>query len=189
MTMPMIDESRLSVLLRTAVGSRAGTRLEQVDPEDVALLTSGRLDEVPGADRAALLDAIAGDPSLARLVADLSLAGVMERSADPRRIHRRRQFRLALAACAVVAFGLVSWRLLDPPGAAVPPSSVTLMDPDRGVPHPVDAALATGTSWTPVDFLRDGVLLVALAGIACLAWPALRDLDKPVASSSRRSVR
>ncbi|MBM4361320.1 MAG: hypothetical protein FJ104_01475, partial [Deltaproteobacteria bacterium] len=106
MNVQSIGEARLTRLLRTAVDPRAGASLESVDPEDVALLTSRRLDEVPDEERAALLDAIAGDPSLARLVADLSRAGVMERSVDPRRIHRRRQFRLALAACAAVAFGL-----------------------------------------------------------------------------------
>lgn len=169
---------------RRAASTSAGRHLHHADPEHLALLAAGRLEEVPEQERPALLDAVAADPDLATLVAELSAPGTLEGAADDaiplqrRRWSNPRPWRLALAACGLLAAALLLWRLADPPGPARLSGSIQLLGPDRPA-DPVDAAAAANASWSRGDLLRDAALLGLLVACGVLAWPALRDFDKP----------
>lgn len=189
MSKPSINQEQLDQWCRLAVAPKTGSLLHHVDPEDLALLASRDLGAIAPERLPRLLDAVAGDPDLARLVADLASSGVMVRSADAPRGRRRGGLRLALVACGTIAFGLVAWRVVDPPGIASDDPTVTLMDGSHGDAHPVDVATARHGAWSTVDVIRDAVLLAVLGAMGILAWPALRDLDKPAVEASRRSVR
>jgi len=165
-----------------AGSGRADAVPVEVDPEHLALLASGRLAELPEAEQVALLDAVAADPDLVRLVADLSMPGVLEQGRDEpipiRSVGNPRPWRFALAACGLLAVGLLGWRFADPPGRAAAPQGLELMGPGSGT-DPVDAA-STRAGWSTTDLLRDGALLALLVACGVLAWPALRDFDKPL---------
>lgn len=169
---------------RRAASASAGRHLHHADPEHLALLAAGRLDEIPEHERPALLDAVAADPDLAALVADLSVPGALEGAFDDaiplrdRRWASPRPWRIALAACGLLAAALLLWRLADPPGPARSSESIQLLGQDRPA-DPVDAAAAANASWSRGDLLRDAALLGLLVACGVLAWPALRDFDRP----------
>lgn len=166
--------------LREAASRREGCRIESIDPETVALLVAGDLDALSEAERISIWEAATVDPQVASLIADLSGSGTIARpSATVARRSPRRALRLALAACGMLAVGLLAWRIVEPPGSAAAPAPIEFMDGGPAADHPVDAA-SPGSRWSALDLARDGTLLVLLAAIAILAWPALRDFDRPV---------
>lgn len=172
----------LAAACRRAVGVAEGRHLHEVDPEHLALLAAGRIGEIPEADRPAILDAVATDPLLARVVADLATPGVLEDGRDNAipmpagRWRDPRPWRFALAACGLIAAGLLVWRLADPPGADRSSGPIQLLGP-AAPPDAVDAAVAD--DWSRGDLVRDGILLAMLVACGIVAWPALRDLDRP----------
>ncbi len=175
----MSGEARLEDACRTAVSPRGGRHLDSVDPEALALLASGDLEALSDEERIAVWEAAAGDPQVARLVAELVGSGTIVVERPKAAVRRSRVgMRLAFAACGLMAVGLLGWRIVEPPGSAVAPAPIEFMDGDAPAVHPVDAATSS-SGWTPLDLARDGVLLVLLAATATFAWPALRDFDKP----------
>lgn len=175
----MNHTSMLDKALRDAVGARKGSRLDAVDPELIALLVSGDLDSLVESERLAIWKAAAEDPKLAALIAELAASGTVVRTSTGQdRRGSRSGWRLALAACGLMAVGLLAWRIVEPPGSGAVSTPLEFMDGDSATEHPVDEA-ANGTRWTAVEFARDTALLALLAATAVLAWPAFRDFDRP----------
>lgn len=175
----MSGEARLDDACRTAVAPRDGRHLDSVDPEALALLASGDLEALSDEERIAVWEAAAADPQVARLVAELAGSGTVVAERPTATVRRSRVgLRLAFAACGLMAVGLLAWRIVEPPGSTAAPAPIELMDGDAPAAHPVDSATSSG-GWTPLELARDGVLLALLAATAILAWPALRDFDRP----------
>lgn len=174
-----VRASMLAQACRDATGIAPGSQLEQIDPELVALLASGDLRALSEPEQIAVWSAAAADPAVAAWIADLVRSGavVSSEAASPRGASRA-GLRLALAACGALAFGMLAWRLADPPGTASAPAPIEFMDGGGSPEHPVDAA-AAARGWSGLDIARDAVLLALLAATAVLAWPALRDFDRP----------
>jgi hypothetical protein len=175
----MSGEARLGDACRSAISPQGGRHLDSIDPEVLALLASGDLEALSDQERIAVWEAAAADPQVARLVAELAMSGTVL-AAQPAPAPRRSRFglRLAFAACGLMAVGLLAWRIVEPPGSAAPAAPIEFMDGDVPAVQPVDAA-TSGSEWTPLELARDGVLLALLAATAILAWPALRDFDRP----------
>jgi hypothetical protein len=175
----MSREARLDDACRSAISPRGGRHLDSIDPEALALLASGDLEALSDEERIAVWEAAAEDPQVARLVAELATGGIVMAS-QPAQTQRgsRVGLRLAFAACGLLAVGLLAWRIVEPPGSAAPAAPVEFMDADAAAANPVDAA-TSGGEWTSLELARDGVLLALLAATAILAWPALRDFDRP----------
>jgi hypothetical protein len=175
----------LAAACRRVAGVAEGRHLHEVDTEHLALLAAGRLEEIPERDRPKLFDAVAADPQLATVVSDLAAPGILEDGRDeplPMRTGRWRDprpWRLALAACGLIAAGLLLWRVADPPGTPRASRSIELLGPATPA-DPVDAAVS-GEEWTRGDMVRDAILLAMLVACGIVAWPALRDLEKPAA--------
>ncbi len=175
----MNHASTLGKALRDAAGSREGSRLDSIDPEVVALLASGDLESLSEAERISIWEAAAEDPQVAALIAELAAsATVVRTSAGHDRRASRAGWRLALAACGLMAVGLLAWRIVEPPGSSSAPAPIEFMDGEAAAEHPVDAA-TSGSRWSGLDLARDAALLALLAATAFLAWPALRDFDRP----------
>lgn len=164
---------------RAAVSPQDGRHLDSVDPEAIALLASGELGALSEGEQVAVWEAAAADPQVARLIAELAASGTVI-AARPAEAPRRSRvgLRLAFAACGLMAVGLLAWRIVEPPGSAASPTPIEFMDGDPATEHPVDAA-TSGSRSTRLDLARDGLLLALLAATAALAWPALRDFDRP----------
>ena len=175
----MNHASILGRALRDAAGPREGSRIDSIDPELIALLTSGDLESLSEPERISIWEAAAEDPHVAALIADLAASGAVVRApaAEARRTSRA-GLRLALAACGLMAVGLLAWRIVEPPGSAAAPAPIEFMDGGATPEHPVDAA-TSGSRWSGLDIARDAALLALLAATALLAWPALRDFDRP----------
>lgn len=175
----MSGEAPLEDACRRAASPQAGRQLDSVDPEALALLASGDLEALSDEERIAVWEAAAADPQVARLVSELAASGTLvaaRRAATP---HRSRVgLRLALAACSLLAVGLLAWRIVEPPGSPASPAPIEFMDGDPAAEHPVDGA-SSGSRWSTLDLARDAALLALLAATAMLAWPALRDFDRP----------
>jgi hypothetical protein len=169
----------LGQTLREVASRRDGSRIDAIDPETIALLAAGDLELLSEEERLSIWEAATVDPQVASLVADLSASGVVMR-AKPTASRRapRAALRLALAACGMLAAGLLTWRIVEPPGTTEAPVPIEFMDGASASEHPVDAA-SSGSRWSALDLARDGVLLALLAATAVLAWPALRDFDRP----------
>ncbi len=169
----------LGQALREAAPRRDGSRIDAIDPETIALLAAGDLESLSEQERISIWEAATDDPQVASLVADLSASGlVMRTKPTASRRASRTALRLALAACGVLAAGLLTWRIVEPPGTAAVPAPIEFMDAASASEHPVDTA-SSGSRWSALDLARDGVLLALLAATAVLAWPALRDFDRP----------
>lgn len=175
----MNERSMLGTALREAASPRIGSRLDSIDPEVVALLASGDLESLSETERVSIWEAAAEDPNVAAWIAELASSGALVRAPMGRDRRRSRAgWRLALAACGLMAVGLLAWRIVEPPGSSAAPAPIELMDGQAVAEHPVDGA-TSGSRWSGLDLARDAALLALLAATALLAWPALRDFDRP----------
>lgn len=145
-----------------------------VDDEALALLVESGIEAVPAAERAGLLRAIGRSPELAALVAELSAT----RSVGPEtpvvvaRIGGGRLgWRIAWAACAMLAVTLTAWIAMG--GDAAMPAAVGVLD---GGVRPPDADAPSFSDWfagTPLRILV-ATLWVALCVLTIPALPAAR---------------
>jgi len=156
-----------------------------VSDEQIALLASGRADELSASERGRVLAAVARDPELGRLVRELQglgLAGqnTTRRSATRPVASRFMQAGWVAAACLTVAIGV--WRFADPPITSPSDSGGEVQtlhqQPDHGEQYWEQAEKQRLEAQAKRDRLRDYALL-ASAG-ACLvlsipvAWQLLR---------------
>ncbi len=76
--------------IRDAAGPREGSRIDSIDPELIALLTSGDLESLSEPERISIWEAAAEDPHVAALIADLAASGAVLRApaAEARRTSR-----------------------------------------------------------------------------------------------------
>ena len=89
------------------------------DEEDLILLATGRLEEVPGNRRNDLLRCVASDDELAELVSQLNALGLSDEqhghAEQPAatRLMIGARYAWAIAACLLLMLGI--WRVADPP--------------------------------------------------------------------------
>lgn len=146
MTKPLENNpEQLSEAIATAM-RRAGSQTSRpgIDEEELLLFAAGRLDRVPIDRRGPLLQAVATDPQLGQLVAELQALGLDEgragsgQEADGPAVLARIGPRVGAplgmawlaAACLLLGVGL--WRVNDPPAPLNPDGSVSMMSiPDQ----------------------------------------------------------
>jgi hypothetical protein len=117
-------------MLRAVDRLRAAGVPPEVDDEDLALFVDGGIGAVPPVARAGLLRAVGQSPELAAVVAELSATRSAAVPAEPvvTRIGTdRTAWRVAWAACALLAVSLTAWIALGG-GARPAPAEVGLLD-------------------------------------------------------------
>ena len=113
------DHSKdLDLFLEQALESLDDGVSAGVDDEELAVLASGNLDQLPEADRKRILEQVATDPVARKVVADLQKSGLagMEgyRHDRPRKIRGRRLIAAVLAAAACVVIVVLIRGLAGP---------------------------------------------------------------------------
>ena len=115
----------LTGLMRQALEAvdRAGARPEGASDEQIALLASGRPDELSETERRQVLAAVARDPELGRLVRELQGFGLGRQKTPHGSAARPVAYRFVqagwvAAACLTIATGV--WRFAAPPQPVSP---------------------------------------------------------------------
>lgn len=152
----------------------------EVDDETLALLVESGIEAVPAGARAGLLVAIGRSPDLAALVAELSTTRAG--SADRRDVLAtigggRLGWRIAWAACALLACSLTAWMAFG--GGSTSPGAVGVLDGGVGPGGGESRSFSEWFAGTPLRVVV-AALWVALCLLTIPALPAGND------SSGRR---
>ena len=125
MTPDSIDPDRMRAALERV---RGASPADDVADEMLALAIEDGIDALAPSERAAVLRAMAGDPALGAVVADLARGRAV--TGELRILGVRREaWRAALAACAILVVGTSMWALLLP---APTFHEVQVLDSSRG---------------------------------------------------------
>jgi len=161
---------------------------DRVSPEDLYLLATGGLQRIPENRRRDLLEAIAADPALAQLVAQLhhdagrgasdgGQAVAHGARRPPAWVRQLMHGMLAAAACLTIAMG--AWRFADTPTHPAPGTeNIETYQADPAHDYWRDAGAQARIEREVRDRMRDYALLLSAAATFVLAipvaWWALR---------------
>ena len=166
----------------SAIGRlRAAGSPPDVDDEDLALFIDGGIAAVPPVARAGLLRAIGQSPELATVVVELSrtregerVSPVVSTLGSP-----RTGWRIAWAACALLAVSLTAWLAVG--GGSSAPAEVGLLDGSIPVPAVRGQSFVDWFAGTPLRVLVAGLWVV----LCILTLPALPPVRRPSGQDPR----